>query len=307
MPKKEPVIDENPYLALRAAKMARNQARLKELGLVSQATAVATRSLRRQLSTRTAPAKKTIPTRRSRRLSQESEPTLYKELHIQNYHSLLPKKAVTRKRPRSTDSTKGKVTVAPPPPSNSVRSINIHTTTLVLGEKGVLGIPMERSGKQLVIDETFALAAYPEDQQRLRGTRLSFNKYCGVQEWKNAIFLWVNLGGKDNSVINDFLCDGRQITWFGGSRMHDDSPVVHKLIKLGQEATESFSVIILWCRKYRPKIKTYSPYHCLGRLKYHSHIPESRPLSFVWSLLDYDALLEHTDPNVNEIFQSMIK
>lgn len=47
-----------------------------------------------------------------------------------------------------------------------------------------------------------------------------FNKYSGVAEWSNCMFLWVNIAAKGGEYLNDFLDDGRFITWYGGSKMH---------------------------------------------------------------------------------------
>uniref|UniRef100_A0A7S2PPX6 Uncharacterized protein n=1 Tax=Skeletonema marinoi TaxID=267567 RepID=A0A7S2PPX6_9STRA len=251
------------------------------------------------------------PSRRSSRLSQSDKPN-YKEVSTFIEHQAA---VVNKKRPRTT-STESRIVspslaAAPAPPAaNSVRSINIDTKTLVLGETGVLGQMMDHTGKEFVINESFALAAHPDDQKRLEGSRLSFNKYCGVQEFKNAIFLWINLGSKDNPVVNDFLDDARQVSWFGGSRMHDESPVIHKLLKMGQQHDEKevgddnkpHSDIILWCRRYQTDTKKNTPYVCFGRLTYHSHVPQSHPLKFIWNLVDYDGLKNHSDKAVRERF-----
>jgi hypothetical protein len=245
------------------------------------------------------------PSRRSSRLSQSEKPN-YKEVSASI-------DVVVKKRRRTTATTESRIVSpspaaapAPPPAVNSVRSINIDTKTLVLGEKGVLGQMMDHTGKEFVINESFSLAAYPEDQKRLAGSRLSFNKYCGVQEFKNAIFLWINLGSKDNPVVNDFLDDAKQVTWFGGSRMHDESPVIHKLLQYGQQDdkvdNEPHSDIILWCRRYQTDTKQFTPYVCFGRLTYHSHVPQSHPLKFIWNLVDYDGLKNHSDAAVRERF-----
>lgn len=290
---------ENPYLALRAAKIARNQARLKELGLWTPTTPVSpspppTRFKGHDKRPSTTKPSNQAPAvlRRSRRLSDQPEQPEYKEAEDSKPNVKNPRK---RSRPPASS------TPPPPPPANSVRSIDIDTEMLVLGEKGVLGRSMERTGKEFVIYESFRLAA--KDQERLQGSRLSFNKYCGVQEWKNAIFLWVNLGNKDNPVVNDFLEDGKQITWFGGSRMFDDSPVIHKLIQLGKKAAASSGRIVLWCRKYQRDTKQFTPYVCFGRLAYHSHEPESHPLAFVWDLLDYNSFKNQSDSLVRARFQ----
>lgn len=46
-----------------------------------------------------------------------------------------------------------------------------------------------------------------------------FSKYSGVVEWKNAIFLWVNIGGQ-TGYHNNFSENGKNMMWYGGSRMH---------------------------------------------------------------------------------------
>ncbi len=45
-----------------------------------------------------------------------------------------------------------------------------------------------------------------------------FNKYPGVLEWKNCIYLWVNIGGS-GGYTNNFFEKGRQMIWYGGSKM----------------------------------------------------------------------------------------
>ena len=315
--------ESNPYLALREAKIARNQARLRELGLLSK------KELPSSGRTTTPPTKtattavakvetKPLVLRRSRRLSQLPENPDYTEPNVDLIRERKSKRSrittTTRKTTRTTTTTttKGgdKTPVSrPPPAANSVRAISINPENLVFGKdkvSGFLGVPMERTGKEFVIYESFERAALSEDRHRLEGSRLSFNKYSGVQEWKNSIFLWVNLGGKDGTVVNDFLEGGKQITWFGGSRMQDDTPVVQRLLRLGKAASPSSSSIILWCRRYEAEKKTYSPYVCLGRLGYQSHVPGSYPLSFVWMLLDYSALKDHRDKSVGKRFQQFI-
>lgn len=46
-----------------------------------------------------------------------------------------------------------------------------------------------------------------------------FSKYSGVVEWRNAVFLWVNIGGQ-TGYHNAFTEKGRNMMWYGGSRMH---------------------------------------------------------------------------------------
>ena len=51
------------------------------------------------------------------------------------------------------------------------------------------------------------------------GTAPKFSKYSGVVEWHNAVYLWVNIGGK-TGYHNAFTEEGRFMMWYGGSRMH---------------------------------------------------------------------------------------
>ena len=309
--KSPPIMEDdnhNPYLLMRKAKIARNEARLKSLGLHS--TKEQTVTPRPAPAARTKPAAHDGPVRRSSRLSSKTAPD-YKDVPVpvdeRRLHSRkrlhdeaglleepLPKKRSAAKPLPRTSA----------PAANSVRSISLDVAHLVIdSEKGVLGRMQEHTGKEFIINTAFDRSASEDDKARLNGRKLSFNKYCGVQEWANCIFLWVNLGNADSP--NEFLDGGRQITWFGGSRMHDESPVVEKLIRYGKDAA-SRDKIILWCRMYQTETKKFSPYACLGRLGYQSHVPRSQPLSFVWNLLDHDQLTNHSKKDVYNLFQSFV-
>lgn len=318
--------DENPYLALREAKIRRNEARLRELGLLKSVKPQIPR--RKPVSSK--PKEPAVPMRRSKRLSDQQPGT------IDNVIAAVPspidqppvhKRARVVTPPSRTslqDVPTGKDTQMFKPPSapkaiaaNSVRSISLCTKRLVLGnaekdtetssQGGLLGVSMMQTGKDFVVYKSFEVAASSVDQQRLEGARLSFNKYSGVQEWEDCIFLWVNLGDKNNSVFNEFLNEGDQITWYGGSRMVDESiPVVSKLLEWGKQATDISSRIVLWCRRFDVERKAFGPYVCLGRLAYQSHEPGSYPLAFVWKLLDYERLRKHEDDQMREGFRALI-
>ena len=292
------------------AKIARNEARLKSLGLSTKKPTVTLPRPKTAPAARAKLAAHDGPVRRSGRLSSKTAPN-YKDVPVpvdeRRLHSRkrlhdeaglleepLPKKRSAAK-PLPRTST---------PAANSVRSISLDVAHLVIdSEKGVLGRMQEHTGKEFIINTAFDRSASEDDKARLNGRKLSFNKYCGVQEWANCIFLWVNLGNADSP--NEFLDGGRQITWFGGSRMHDESPVVEKLIRYGKDAA-SRDKIILWCRMYQTETKKFSPYACLGRLGYQSHVPRSQPLSFVWNLLDHDQLTNHSKKDVYNLFQSFV-
>lgn len=302
--------NQNPYLLMRKAKIARNEARLKSLGLHSTKQQSVTPRPKTAPAARAKPAAHDGPVRRSGRLSSKAAPN-YKDVSAPGVERRLPSRkrlhdeaGLLEEEPLNKRSyTKPAAPRRSAPAANSVRSISLDVAHLVTDtEQGVLGRMLEHTGKEFVINTAFGSAS-EDDKARLHGTKLSFNKYCGVQEWANCIFLWVNLGNADSP--NEFLGGGRQITWFGGSRMHDESPVVEKLIRYGKDAT-SRDKIILWCRMYQTETKKFSPYACLGRLGYQSHIPRSQPLSFVWNLLDHDQLTSHSEKDVCDLFQSFI-
>ena len=88
-----------------------------------------------------------------------------------------------------------------------------------------------------------------------------------------------------------------QITWFGGSNMHINSPSIQRLLTLSQQYGQSGSnyeetaSVILWARTYDKTKRSFLPYVCLGRVTYVSHDTETHPISFVLALKDYDVLM----------------
>ena len=114
--------------------------------------------------------------------------------------------------------------VRQPPSSDSSRAINAQlenffgttesfmttaeTSSSKNHTKGKLGDPIDNYGKAAVM----ILAN--------NGIQPKFSKYSGVCEWKNCVFLWVNIvKGKGVNYGNTFNEKGRFITWFGGSKM----------------------------------------------------------------------------------------
>lgn len=111
-----------------------------------------------------------------------------------------------------------------------------------------------------------------------------FSKYSGVVEWKNAIFLWVNLGQDKSQYPNTFSEQGKYITWYGGSKMHEESEVIKRLIKIGQFSYKGDDQIILFVRKEGEN------YVCLGKLAHVDYNLDKSPVTFRWQLLNYDSL-----------------
>jgi hypothetical protein len=196
----------NPYLAHRAAKIARNQARLRELGLVNNrptnskllqktngrldpAEAVAIVSIRRSPRFQHDDRSQDQKAKRQRIVSA-IEPVVSR-LPLPNLNSSRPLPATLNLNP------------------NSVRNMSIHVNDLVLGNSdfpnGLLGQRMKMSGKAYCM-EISAERCNGSDSSR----ELSFNKYSGIQEWMNdALFLWVNLSGS-HDIVNEFLEEGKK-------------------------------------------------------------------------------------------------
>jgi hypothetical protein len=336
----------NPYLVLRAAKIARNQARLKELGLWKPPIETTTTKsiIRKRKLTDSSNAQLVGPPRRSTRISKLSDKPNYVGSTIVDERKRTPRalnhslssdhhkeeggqkqnsSAVLATHDflsvatiRKSLSSKSSSRPSAPPAANSVRSVSLYPVKLV---EHFLGKSIKGTGKESVIQAAFRQAAYPEDLQRLEGSpRLSFNKYSGVQFWANVAFLWINLGGKsvgggtNNSstdvAVNEFLEDGKLVTWFGGSRMDENCPAIQTLIQWGQQSASSplpSSGIFLFSRRYNEDAKKYSSYVCLGRLAYHSHVPGSYPVAFTWRLLDYDSFMNTS--KTKDTFQQMIR
>ncbi len=191
----------NPYLAMREAKIARNQKRLSKLGLLKPPPPPKKRPVPKK------PQQRNTPVRRSRRISSQ-------ESHPDDKEGASLTSAGKRTRDTSEIASSDSLSVprrtrelppasAPAPAADSARSISLDVDFLLLGHNedhsdGLLGEMVERPGKDYVIHKSFAKAACLEDRLRLAGesTKLSFNKYSGVQEWKVRLahyFLRINI------------------------------------------------------------------------------------------------------------------
>lgn len=116
------------------------------------------------------------------------------------------------------------------------------------------------------------------------GTLPRFSKYLGALEWRNAVSLFVNVGGAEYN--NLFLDGGRQVTWFAGSQQHDETPIIRRLLGT---AHSSNTTVLLFCRLVIPNAQ---PYVCCGKLRYVSHDFRRRPLKFTWELEQHEELVK---------------
>lgn len=100
-----------------------------------------------------------------------------------------------------------------------------------------LAQPIEEFGKAAVMALSVCGA---NGLSRSTQTSVRFNKFSGVAEWQNALFLWVNLPseGTLGQFDNAFSAGGRHMMWFGGSTMHAESRVVQRLIHASNRCVE---------------------------------------------------------------------
>jgi hypothetical protein len=112
-----------------------------------------------------------------------------------------------------------------------------------------------------------------------------FSKYSGSLEFKNAVVLWVNIGGND--YRNVFMDGGKRMTWYASPRNDERTPVVQRLLSRQEP-------VLLFCRL------PGEPYVCCGRLAYSTHVPRRQPLKFEWELADLPKLAK------SDVFQELI-
>ncbi|KJE94890.1 hypothetical protein CAOG_05448 [Capsaspora owczarzaki ATCC 30864] len=135
------------------------------------------------------------------------------------------------------------------------------------------------------------------------GTRSApaFPRLSGVQQWKNAVCLFVNLDG--NTYDNTFsqAQGGFAMTWFASAQTNMDSPVIQRLLKAerydlknddsapSRQSTEAGlhkpEVVLLFCRLLM------EPYVYCGRLALVWVDPKTSPLKFTWFLKDSSSMM----------------
>ena len=77
----------------------------------------------------------------------------------------------------------------------------------------------------------------------------------------------MNIGVKDADYVNEFvaaedvgLARGLCMTWFGGSKMHDQTPVIRRMIPRAHGGDGDGEPLMLFCRIAAPKT---GPYVCM--------------------------------------------
>lgn len=183
-----------------------------------------------------------------------------------------------------------------------------------------LGKPMPAVGKSCVL----RLAVAKRDQKATQGKTPTHNWRMGFAEWRNAVFLFVNLEGGSSlntgTSQNTLSKSGREVIWFvGGANPTKSTPVVSRLLKISCggkrqlpvsaiarkgkrqpdcSPREAEPVVLLFVRKCADE-----PYINCGRLWKRSHNPKIKGFKFVWVLKDVRAL-RHGSQAFKSIFKS---
>ncbi|KAJ0400453.1 hypothetical protein ATCC90586_003542 [Pythium insidiosum] len=138
-----------------------------------------------------------------------------------------------------------------------------------------------------------------------------FSRMSGIQSWRNAVVLFVNVQGA-SGYENAFTevpspQNAVYFRWFAQGRQHEQTPVIQRLLRakrgdrelmLADTATTASGSdaeatakpdgaeepVFLFLRHVE------GPYIYCGRLGFLGLVPQSRPLEFRWQLLDASAL-----------------
>ena len=109
---------------------------------------------------------------------------------------------------------------AAPPSANSLRSLDAKMSEC---QTNHLGRPVSdgTGGFKAAVVHEISPIANPK-----------FSKMSGIQEWRNVVTLFVNVGDKHgNSYDNVFTHCGGRITWFAQPRQGEDTPVIQRIAR----------------------------------------------------------------------------
>jgi hypothetical protein len=188
----------------------------------------------------------------------------------------------------------GGINMPAPPPPGSLKTLPARIEFMrdkYLGKHIPIGLGGPgNQAKRAVMNESCAKT----------GVKPIFSRMTGIQEWSNAIFLFVNVSAESS---NDFQEDGQLISWFAQNRQSEASAQVQRLIHHAtgveypskeilpspvHEIRETIMLppcaVALVCRLEG------EPYIWCGELEYVSHDHNSHPLRFIWRLKDHALL-----------------
>ena len=277
--------DLSAYELARLENIKRNEAELRRLGLHVNKLTRPAQDKKRNAATR---AKIAVPPRSRWSSRLIGKPAVdYKEDGINSSSSSSSSSSSPRKKQRNELPPSANKTIAngnkiDPSPSRStnprsIKNLNVDLKHLDGDFLGQIIAPLGGQVKRAAMME-----CAPKSSP-------TFSRMSGIQEWKNAVCLFVNVYG--DGYKNVFLEGGRFITWFAQNRQWEGTPVVQRMINCagGKDSdgkTVKSTPILLFCRN---KGKGYV--YC-GRLGYSGHDPDRIPVRFVWELLDHEKLVQ---------------
>ena len=119
-----------------------------------------------------------------------------------------------------------------PPSANSIRALRARLWEMYTNYLGERVEPPEGDGG---LKAAVVKALSPVHSPK-------FSKMSGIQEWKNCVVLYVNVGDKHgNTYDNVFTGAGSRISWFAQTRQDEESSaikVVLKTMTLEEESVE---------------------------------------------------------------------
>lgn len=286
----------NAFEAARAARVAANQQRMRELGVTSLIPAPAPSAAPRKRPRKRPRRAPAAGGRRSSRLAgaaveygelsgEASEPEDVSGMRRSARRRGLapaasPGTAVTHPAasdgaaaalPRGSESAAAAVP-ATGVPANSVRALVANVAAMQAACLGHRVLPTDGSG-------AMKLAAL----QKLCGSPgkdIRFNKYAGIQEFSNCVALFVNVSGS-KIYTNVWMDGGRRMTWFAAPSSTEATPVVRRILASSSSAAAA-APVLLFCREEG------RPYVYCGRLKAEECFPSAQPaLKVVFSLVDF--------------------
>jgi hypothetical protein len=82
----------------------------------------------------------------------------------------------------------------------------------------------------------------------------SFSRMSGIQEWENAICLFINVYG--DGYKNAFLDKGKEVTWFAQPRQWEGTPVIQRMINCAGARTNELPFalkFLIWNTHHLPR------------------------------------------------------
>ena len=145
----------------------------------------------------------------------------------------------------------------------------------------LLCVPLDAPTKAEVMSKSYS-----------KGTP-KFSKYSGVVEWSNCVYLWVNIANENCDYPNEMREDGKLISWFGGSRMHADTPVVNRFTNPNKKGKDKVLLFVRFEKEYYTCLDVVIPKQCFL---------DTHPISCIWELKNYEEMCQRSTGRKCETF-----